>query len=142
MELPGGRRVRSDRLTTLLAVSQTLVDVHVAWAWVVIVSNGLVGVWALGAHRFVALRVRALWWVTGAAQLSVFVQVVLGVILIRGRDTGPFQFHMLYGFTAAFSVAIIYSYRAQLQAQRYLLYGFGGLFLMGLGIRALEVGRF
>ena len=39
--------------------------------------------------------------------------------------------------SAAFSVAIVYSYRAQLRAQRYLLYGFGGLFLMGLGIRAM-----
>jgi hypothetical protein len=36
-------------------------------------------------------------------------------------------------------VGIIYSYRAQLKPHLYLLYGFGGLFLMGLGIRAMLV---
>ena len=38
------------------------------------------------------------------------------------------------------SVAIIYSYRLQIAQYRYLLYGGGGLFLMGLGIRAMPVG--
>jgi hypothetical protein len=38
-------------------------------------------------------------------------------------------------------VAIIYSYRLQLKSRVYLLYGFGGLFLMGLGIRAMLVGQ-
>jgi len=113
---------------------------HVAWAWVVIVANALAGGWALGAHRYPSLRHRALWTLTALAQVTVFVEVVVGVILIQGRTTAPYQFHMLYGFTAAFTVAIIYSYRGQLRDQRYLLYGFGGLFLMGLGLRALAVG--
>jgi hypothetical protein len=34
-------------------------------------------------------------------------------------------------------VAIIYSYRSQLRHRVYLLYGLGGLFVMGLGIRAM-----
>lgn len=125
---------------SLLAANRVLRDLHLDWAWVVIMSNALAGSWALAAHWLPRLRVRQLWWLTIGAQLAVFVQVVLGVILIQGLDTEPFQFHMLYGFTAAFTVAIIYSYRAQLEPHRYLLYGFGGLFLMGLAIRALEVG--
>ncbi len=143
MELPGGRRFGLHRFVTVLAAGDgALRSVHVAWAWVVIVANAVAGVWALGAHRYPALRRRELWWATAVAQLAVFVQVVIGVVLIQGRDTEPFGFHMLYGFTAAFTVAIIYSYRAQLKDQLYLLYGLGGLFLMGLAIRALEVGRF
>jgi hypothetical protein len=47
---------------------------------------------------------------------------------------------MFYGFVAILTVGIIYSYRAQLARHRYLLYGLGGLFLMGLGIRAMIVG--
>ncbi len=117
----------------------TLSSFHVAWAWVVIVTNGAAGGWALAAHRYEHLRRPALWVFTAVAEAAVFVQVVVGVVLIQGRDTGPFQFHMLYGFTAAFTVAIIYSYRAQLHAHRYLLYGFGGLFLMGLGIRNMVI---
>jgi len=100
----------------------------------------LAGLWALGAHKLPALRTRALWWFTGAAEVAIFVQVGLGVALVSGEKLEPVQFHMFYGFVAIISVAIIYSYRAQLLKQRYLLYGFGGLFLMGLGIRAMLVG--
>jgi hypothetical protein len=47
---------------------------------------------------------------------------------------------MFYGFVAAITVGLIYSYRQQLTAYLYLLYGFGGLFLMGLGIRSMVLG--
>jgi hypothetical protein len=47
---------------------------------------------------------------------------------------------MFYGFVLLATIGIIYSYRQQLRHRLYLLYGFGGLFLMGLGIRALQVG--
>jgi hypothetical protein len=73
-------------------------------------------------------------------ELAVFVQVGLGVALVTGEDIEPPQFHMFYGFVALITVGIIYSYRASLRSRLYLLYGGGGLFLMGLGIRALLVG--
>lgn len=72
--------------------------------------------------------------------MAIFVQVAIGVALVQGRDLDVYRFHMFYGFIAAFTVAIIYSYRAQLTPHLYLLYGAGGIFLMGLGLRALEVG--
>ena len=70
-----------------------------------------------------------------------FVQVALGVGLVAGQDIKAPQFHMFYGFVAIIAVGIIYSYRQQLRHRIYLLYGLGGLFVMGLGIRALLVGR-
>lgn len=115
-------------------------DLHANWAWVQIVGNGLAGVWALAAHRIVSLRTRALWWFIGFAQVAVFVQVILGVVMVS-RDKAEFpQFHAFYGFVSIIAVAVIYSYRTQLKGRTYLLYGFGGLFLMGLGIRAMLVG--
>lgn len=118
----------------------TIVDVHANWAWVVIVGNGLAGAWALAAHMAVSLRTRALWWFTAFAEVAVFVQVILGVVMV-GRDKLEFpQFHAFYGFVSIIAVAVIYSYRSQLRGRTYLLYGFGGLFLMGLGIRAMLVG--
>ena len=120
--------------------ASTLANLHTSWAWVVIIGNALAGIWALSAHKAVALRSRALWWFTACTQLSVFVQVILGVIMVN-RDKQEFpQFHAFYGFVAIIAIAIIYSYRAQLKSRVYLLYGFGGLFLMGLGIRAMLVG--
>ncbi len=118
-----------------------LLDLHQQWAWFVIIANGLAGLWALGAHRFASLRSRALWWYTLLAQLTMFVQVGLGVAVVN-RDKLEFpQFHAFYGFVGIMAVAIIFSYRNQMKHRLYLLYGFGGLFVMGLGIRALLVGQ-
>jgi hypothetical protein len=126
----------------VLVLATTLLDVHKAWAWVVIIGNGLAGLWALAAHYREELRTRALWWFTVFAELAVFVQVGLGVGLVAGEKIEAPQFHMFYGFVAIIAIGIIYSYKNQI-ARRYLylLYGLGGLFIMGLGIRALLVGQ-
>lgn len=115
-------------------------ELHRQWAWFVVVSNGLAGAWALAAHRYPVVRRRALWWFVGVAQVAVFVQVGLGVALVnRGRSIQ--KLHAFYGFLAIISVAIIYSYRAQLKGKTYLLYGGGSLFVMGLAIRAMLLDR-
>jgi hypothetical protein len=98
-------------------------------------------VWALAAHRWEGFRTRALWWFTVFVEVAVFVQVGLGVGMVAGQHVKAPQFHMFYGFVAIIAVGIIYSYRQQLQHWIYLLYGGGGLFIMGLGIRALLVGK-
>ena len=93
----------------------------------------------MGAHRLPSLRTRALWWFTVAAEVSVFVQAGLGVGMVAGQDIEPPQFHLFYGFVAIIAVGILYSYRQQMRKWLYLLYGGGGLFIMGLGIRAMLV---
>ena len=115
-------------------------DAHVVVAWVVVVSNAAAGLWALGAHWSAAFRRRLLWWFTLAAELTIVAQVILGVLLVTADEREAPQFHMFYGFVALASVGIIYSYRQQLAAHRYLLYGLGGLFLTGLAIRAMVIG--
>ncbi len=62
---------------------------------------------------------------------------MLGVVLVAAEDIEAPEFHMFYGFVTLIVVAILYSYRQQLDHVLYLLYGGGGLFLMGLGIRAM-----
>lgn len=119
----------------------SLRDVHENFAWFVVVGNGLAGLWALGAHFRERLRIRALWWFTFVVELSVFVQVSLGVGMVAGQDIEAPQFHMFYGFVAIIAIGIVYSYRHQLSDKRYALYGGGGLFIMGLGIRAMLIGR-
>jgi hypothetical protein len=117
-----------------------LFDFHESFAWFVIISNGLAGLWALGAHWYAPLRTRAMWWFIIAAELSIFVQVAMGVGLVAGQGFEAPKFHMFYGFVAIIAVGLIYSYRQQMEPKKYLLYGLGGLFLMGLGIRAMLVG--
>lgn len=114
-----------------------LLDVHRDFAWVVVISNALAGLWALAAHWLPRMRHRTLWWFTIAAQLTIFVQVIMGVTVQNVDDIKAPEFHLFYGFVAILVVGIIYAYRAQLEEHIYLLYGCGGLFLMGLGIRSM-----
>jgi len=90
-----------------------------------------------------SLRTRALWWFTIVVEVAIFVQAGLGVALVNVEKIDPPQFHLFYGFVAIIAVGLIYSYRQSEWAREriYLLYGGGGLFLMGLGIRAMLVGK-
>jgi hypothetical protein len=119
----------------------SLRDVHAGWAWVVVIGNGLAGIWALAAHRWRAFRTRALWWFTIFAEVAVFIQVGLGVGLVAGQKLKAPKFHLFYGFVTIIAVGILYSYRQQMRDRLYLLYGGGGLFMMGLGIRAMLVAQ-
>lgn len=117
----------------------SIAGLHAAGAWVVIALNALAGLWTLGADRVPALRRRSLWWFTGVAQVAIFVEVALGAALVAAQDRPAEQFHALYGFVAIVAVGLLYSYRSQLEHRIYLLYGFGGLFLVGLCLRAVQI---
>ncbi len=123
------------------AILATLLEVHEGWAWVVVIGNGLAGLWAGAANWLRSLRTRALWWFTVLVELAVFVQAGLGVAMVSAQGRTAPEFHMFYGFVAIFAVGIIYSYRQQVRHRLYLLYGGGGLFIMGLGIRAMLEGQ-
>ena len=118
---------------------QAVLDAHRAAGYFLIVSNALVGTWAVAAQYVQPLRVRALWWCVTVAQIVPFVSAVLGVVLVSRYNVELDQFHALYGFSAIIAVGILYSYRSSpfIKGKQYLLYGLGCLFIMGLGIREL-----
>lgn len=115
----------------------TFSNLHVNTAWVVVGLNLAAAIWAFTAHKVEAARGRPFWIATAIAQISVFAQVTLGVIAMQSEGAEPSDMHTFYGFLTIIAVAIIYSYRQQIEEWQYLLYGFGGLFLMGLGLRAI-----
>ena len=112
---------------------------HADFAWVVVVTNAVVGLWALAAHYHERFRRIALWRATLVAELTIFVEVALGVALVAVEHRKVAQFHAFYGFVAVATVGIVYSYRQQIAAHKHLLYGLGGLFLMGLALRAITI---
>jgi len=116
-----------------------VIDLHNILGWILIGSNAAVGLWALTAQYVERFRVSALWWATGAAQLTVFAVAIVGVVLANEEGRMLDDFHALYGFTTIVAVGMLYSYRSSpfIRDKQYLLYGCGGLFIMGLGIRAL-----
>lgn len=114
-------------------------EFHAAWAWFVIIGNAVAGLWVLGAHWIGALRRRAMCWFVALAQSTVAVQVGLGFALLGPGGYEVETFHVFYGVVATLTVAVLFSYRSQLRHRIHLLYGLGGLFLAGLGIRAMLV---
>ena len=118
-----------------------LFDLHRAWGYAAIVANFLAGVYTLIAWRVPKLRNRWLWWPTIIAEAMMLIQVFLGVLLVSVEDFEPPRFHMFYGFVAFIAIGLLYSYRYVWRAanRMELAYGLGGLFIMGLGIRALLV---
>lgn len=114
----------------------TFLDFHTTFAWVVMIANGLVGLWSLAAHRNESLRNQAFWYSAWAAHISIGVQVTIGVIGQQSGDVTAPSIHQFYGFVAFASTAIIAAYRSQLEEWRFLLYGWGSLFIMGLAIRS------
>ena len=114
-------------------------DLHTVNGWIMIVTNALVGVWAIVAQYLPAVRHRVLWWATTVAQVWTVVVAATGALIVTRQDVELDSFHALYGFSTIFAVAILYSYRNSpfIADKVHLLYGLGGLFIMGLGIRAL-----
>jgi hypothetical protein len=116
-----------------------LLDIHEVWGYVAIVLNALAGLFLLAAWRWERLRFGWRWWPTIVAEAAMMIQVLLGVLLVSVDDFEPPRFHMFYGFVAFITVGLLYSYRYVWKARGWmeLAYGLGGLFIMGLGIRAI-----
>jgi hypothetical protein len=119
---------------------QYVFDVHRYWGYVGIGLNAIAGLYALAAWRWKSLRGRPLWIFTIVAESAILIQVLLGTILVAGDETYrkvvP-RFHMFYGFLIFVTIGLLYQYRSQMKGRQELLYGLGGLFIMGLGIRAV-----
>jgi hypothetical protein len=117
-------------------------DLHEITGWVLIVTNALVGVWCLAAYQWPGWRGRAVWVGVVIAQLTTFVQAVIGTVLSRQDGVVLDDMHALYGFSAIIAVMIMYGYRTSpfMKGKELVLYGFGSLFVMGLGLRNLVLG--
>lgn len=116
---------------------RTLHDFHATWAYVAIVANGLVGVAGLVAWRIPPLRGRWLWIAALSAWAAMLLQVVAGSILQSSKDYKAPDFHIFYGVLAFLTIGFVYQFRFQMRGRREMLVGVAGLFIMGLGIRAL-----
>ncbi len=118
-------------------------SIHVWLAWAVIAANFSSGTWALLAQWNQRLRTAALIPFVYIGWAVTLVQVTIGVAAIQGGGTSlnggntAGGLHYFYGFLCMAAIAIIYSYRPQIEQWEYLLFGAGNLFIMGLAIRAM-----
>jgi hypothetical protein len=118
-------------------------ELHQTFAWIVIISNALLGIWFAAAQRWPVARTRWMWWPVIPAQIAVIIQAVIGASLASQPGIVLDDMHALYGFSAIVAIGILYSYRSSpfIRDRQYMLYGIGSLFIMGLGIRNLYLGH-
>jgi hypothetical protein len=112
-------------------------DFHEVFGYVAIVANAIAGLVALAAWQVERWRGRWVWIVTIVAEGMMLLEVVIGVILVASDRYVGARFHMFYGFLAFITVGLAYQYRDSMRNRTELLYGLVGLFMMGLGIRAV-----
>jgi hypothetical protein len=114
-------------------------EFHEVWGYIAIVANAVAGLYALAAWRWRHLRGALVWAATVAAEITMVVQVLTGVWLVAVDDYERPNLHMFYGFLTFIAIGILVSYRYVFRARDWmeLAYGLGGLFIMGLGIRAV-----
>ncbi len=111
-------------------------SLHIWLGWAVILANLITGLWALGAHWRQELRVAALVPAIYAGWTVTSLQVTVGVLALQGGANEAGGLHYFYGFLCIAAIAIIYSYRPQIEEWQHLLFGLGNLFIMGLALRA------
>jgi hypothetical protein len=105
--------------------------------FVAVVANGVAGVIALVAWQVHRWRGRWVWILTIVAESVFMVDVIIGTVLFAAYDIDVPRIHMFYGFLVFLTVGLAFQYRDAMRGRTELLYGLVGLFLMGLGIRAV-----
>lgn len=112
---------------------------HAALGWPVVIINAIGAIWALVAHRRPEAATRLLWPMIFVGQALICVQAFIGAATLSALDGERPGFHIFYGFLAMTAVLVLYAYRNYegLSRYRYLLYGFGGLFVAGLLVRTV-----
>lgn len=116
----------------------TISALHTILAWAVMITGGIAGALTTAAHWVEAMRVKQLWWLHHLFHALIAVQVSLGAVIIATSDLDANGEHLFYGFLTFIGVGLIIGYR-HLAEYKYLLYGLGGLFVMGLAIRAFTL---
>tara|TARA_B100001758_G_scaffold245498_1_gene258628 strand:- start:126 stop:521 length:396 start_codon:yes stop_codon:yes gene_type:complete len=115
-------------------------DLHNTVAFFLIFTNAIAGFWGVLLDRRSIQSTRFFWVAIIAAQIIVFVQAIIGVAIQSKENVEPNDFHYLYGFSMIIAIALLYGYRNTIGNKKFLLYGLGSFFIMGLGIRAMFLG--
>ncbi|NNF55767.1 MAG: hypothetical protein HKN03_15175 [Acidimicrobiales bacterium] len=112
-------------------------SLHIWLGWAVVLANLITGLWSFLAHWRQELRLATLVPTIYAGWGLTSLQVTVGVLALQSGENDAGGLHYFYGFLCLAAIAVIYSYRPQMEEWQYLLFGLGNLFIMGLALRAV-----
>jgi hypothetical protein len=109
---------------------------HETWGYLAAGISGVVGIWG------VVIRDRnppptSFYYGLGVAIAALLIQVLAGVVYLRGSGIDPGDQHVFYGVLIAVTFSFAYIYRSQFRKRPAFYYGLLLLFSMGLAIRAM-----
>jgi heme A synthase len=125
-------------MTLLAAAESTVGEIHKTWGWYAAGLMGVVGLWGVLLAILKKQPPRPYWMAFGVSVVAILAQVAMGVWTLSVDGIQPGNRHVFYGVVITFTLAFAYIYRAQLAKRPALSYGLLALFLMGLGIRAIQ----
>jgi hypothetical protein len=104
---------------------------------VAVAVTGLVGSWGIALTIAKRQPTPVFGWGVGLAIAAALIQVASGLVLYA-QGARPVGLHTFYGVVIAATFAVAYAYRAQIRTRPALSYGLLLLFVMGLGLRAIQ----
>ncbi len=107
---------------------------HSYWAYVVVASNFIVGVWGLVRYRQRSAPLRAFWIALAVAWATIYVQGALGLALFE-RYKPPFKHHF-YGFLFAIITLAVFPIRGEAPRRTLLVFSIATLFIGIVAVRA------
>lgn len=109
-------------------------EFHSYWAYVVIATNVVVGIWGLVLYRRRSEPRRAFWIALAGAWTSIFIQGALGLLMFE-RYKPPFKHHF-YGFLFAIIILSVFPLRGEAPRRTLLVFAIATLFIGIVAVRA------
>lgn len=111
---------------------------HGNWAFVVIALNLVAGLWGLLFLRNAEKIPRSFWYIIGAGQAALAVQVGLGLALAQTAPRN--DQHMFYGFVLLFVAVLAFALRGEGSRRALIAFASAALFIGVVGIRTMTTG--
>lgn len=107
---------------------------HSYWAYAVVATNLVVGLWGVVRWRRKGTGSRPFWIALGVAWATIYVQGFLGLAIFE-RYRPPFRHHF-YGFLFAIVTLMIFPLRNDEERRRIAAFSFATLFIGIVSVRA------
>jgi hypothetical protein len=109
-------------------------SLHANFAYVVVATNLVVGIWGLVLWRRRAFATRTFWIALGVAWATIYVQGIMGLVIFNDYKP-PFRHHF-YGFLFAIVTVLVWPLRGEEPRRRLLVFSAATLFIGIVAVRA------
>lgn len=112
---------------------------HANWAYVLLVSNLVVGVWGIVLYRRKREPSRTFWYSLAFAWITIWIQGFFGLAVYDRPVRAEFR-HQFYGYLFAIITLAIFPLRTENKRRTLLLFSVASVFIGIVAVRAIISG--